>query len=160
MTIIAKDEAGESFPSLLRLSAIAVSNALNRRDLREKWDLSILPIHAANQIIEKAYDGGYISLGFLLRFAQVPLSSLNLSGCGVSDNWIPLLASLPLSSLDLSRNPGVTDEGLFALAGISSPSSPNDAHGGGFPRKPRRSSNATKADNGGRRRRSSNTNRF
>ncbi len=160
MTIVGKDRADEKFPTLLRLSAIAVSQALSRRDLRDKWDLSILPNHAANQIIEKAYDGGFISLGFLLKFASVPLSNLNLSGCGVSDNWIPLLASLPLSTLDLSRNPGITDDGLFALAGISLSSSPNDGGPGGFPRKPRRSSNVSKVDNGARRRRSSNTNRF
>lgn len=64
-----------------------------------------------------------LSLGYCCHLTQngmrplggMPLTSLNLEGCGLGDSWLPLLEKLPLRSLNLRGNPGLTDAGLLSL---------------------------------------------
>lgn len=136
--------------SLVELSSMALCDTLIAGGGWD-WDLSSLPVHASMSIIERAYKNQAISLSFLLKFAQVPITSLELSSVGVTDAWMPILSSLPLRHLNLSQNPSVTDDGIAILAGLQSVSTSKDW----TPRRQRSSSGAGPASGGSGRRRKS-----
>ena len=103
----------DPIPSLLELSERAL---VETHDRHRTFDS--LPPHSAARVISSLHDRGDLTLRSLLKFASVPLDSLDLTGCCVTDEWMPLVASFPLSELDLSLNPMVTDDGLASLIGL------------------------------------------
>eukprot|EP00292_Cryptomonas_paramecium_P024058 CAMPEP_0113716300 /NCGR_PEP_ID=MMETSP0038_2-20120614/33818_1 /TAXON_ID=2898 /ORGANISM="Cryptomonas paramecium" /LENGTH=151 /DNA_ID=CAMNT_0000643817 /DNA_START=145 /DNA_END=597 /DNA_ORIENTATION=- /assembly_acc=CAM_ASM_000170 len=99
-------------PTLLALSERALLSSHDKYRI-----LDGVPPESAARILSVLQARGDLTLRILLKFASVPLESLDLTGSTVTDQWMPLIASFPLTELNLSLNPAVTDEGIACLVG-------------------------------------------
>ncbi|KAJ1490974.1 hypothetical protein T484DRAFT_1775981, partial [Baffinella frigidus] len=91
-----------------------------------------IPTDSAQEIVVSLKSRGQLSLRALIKFSDAPLVELDASNCGVTDDWLPLIAAHSLESLDLSGivpapvahsprvrgNPGITDDGVAMLVGV------------------------------------------
>eukprot|EP00283_Hemiselmis_rufescens_P014547 CAMPEP_0173452270 /NCGR_PEP_ID=MMETSP1357-20121228/48382_1 /TAXON_ID=77926 /ORGANISM="Hemiselmis rufescens, Strain PCC563" /LENGTH=81 /DNA_ID=CAMNT_0014419123 /DNA_START=118 /DNA_END=360 /DNA_ORIENTATION=+ len=69
-------------PSLYSLCARSISSNLSLHQ-----DFSLIPSPAAHSILRAAHASGQLSLSALLKFAHSPLTDLDLTSCGVDEEW-------------------------------------------------------------------------